>query len=391
MAIRYDLAQLQPPVKLSNGYLRADAVITKTGVFTYLLPGGKVRRELRAPEEVFSQDTLQSFRLAPLTNNHPAEPLTSKNTKKFQVGTVADVDVIDNSLVKASVQITDEDAIKAAEAGKRQLSCGYQCDLESAAGVTMGITGVPDGIQFDAIQRNIRGNHVALVDRGRAGPEASLHLDADDAVQVDDVNFTAKGKQTMKTIKIDGVDYEVSEQAFQAITKLLAKADAASSDLARVKDDLTKAVAKADQLEADNKEMETKLDNATGPDGIKNAVKARVDLQQKAVTILGDDHELKLDDASDIDIKRAVIIKVSPDAKLDDKDEAYISARFDQAVEGFKPEGTKKKNDALNQVHHKANDMKKNDKADADPVTAARERMKQDNFDAGRKPMNASA
>lgn len=386
---RYDLAQMQPPVKLDNGYLKADAIITRTGVFTYLLPNGKTRRELRKPEDVFNADALQSFKLAPLTNDHPAEPLTSKNTRKFQVGTVVDVDVAEEALVKASVLVTDEEAIKAAEAGKRQLSCGYQCDLEEVSGTTLGIPGVPDGLKFDAIQRNIRGNHVALVTRGRAGPEASLHLDEADGVQVEQVtNTTAnKGRKTMKTIKIDGIDYEVSDQAFQAITKLLAKTDADASALAKVKDDLTKAVAKADQLEADNKELTNTLDTATSPDGIKTAVKKRVELQQKADTILGADHDLKLDDATDLDIKRAVIMKVSPDAKLDGKDESYISARFDQAVESFKPET---KRDALNVVRAAGNNTQKTD-ADEDPVASARDRMKKWNFDAGRNQLNVKA
>ena len=391
MPIRYDLSQLSPPTKLDNGYVRADAIITRTGVFTYLLPGGKVRRELRKPEEVFNVDAIESFKQSPLTNDHPAESLTAKNTRKFQVGSVIDVDdKADKSLVKARVQITDEDAIKDAEGGKRQLSCGYTCDLEDTSGMTMGIEGVPDGLQFDAIQRNIRGNHVALVERGRAGPEASLHLDADDAVQVDDVTITSKGKQkTMKTIKIDGVDYEVSEQAFQAITKLLAKADTNADALAQAKKVASEAQAKADQLEADNKELTATLDTATSPDGIKTAVKARVELQRKADTILGEDSELTLDDASDDDIKRAVILKVSPEAKLDDKDDVYISARFDQAVEGFKPDATKEaKTDALDAVRVAGND-KQTKTDDDDSAESARARMVKDNADVGRKPLNA--
>ncbi len=397
---RYDLAQLSPPTKLENGYLKADAVITRTGVFTYLLPGGKLRRELRMPEEVFNQDALESFKLAPLTNDHPSESLNSKNTKKFQVGSITNVDQLEDSLVKAHVLVTDEDAIKAAEKGKRQLSCGYQCDLEDTAGVTCGIPGVQDGLKYDAIQRNIRGNHVALVNRGRAGPEASLHLDADDAVQVGQETITSKdkGSKPMKTIKIDGVDFEVSEQAYQAIMKQTAKADSIKEDLAKVKEDLTKAQAKADQLEADNKELKTKLDDATSADGIKAAVKSRVDLQKKAEAVLGEKHDMKLDDAADIDIKKAVILKLSPDAKLDDKEDAYIDARFDQAIEGFKPE-KKKKADGLDVVRAVGNDTKTDTKQDTinidgedvpDPE-AARKRMVKDIEDSGRKQLNASA
>jgi len=386
MAIRYDLAQLEPPTKLDNGYLRADAIITRTGVFSYLLHDGSIRNELRVPEEVFNADAMRSFKQAPLTNDHPSEQLNSKNTRKFQVGSVIDVNKHMDALVKASVLITDEEAINAAEGGKRQLSCGYTCDLEDTSGVTMGIPGVDDGLKFDAIQRNIRGNHVALVERGRAGPEASLHLDASDGVQVERTN-TPTRKKPMKTVRIDGVDYEVSEQAAQAISKVMAKHDANAEAVVKAKDEATKAQAKADQLEADNKELQAKLDKAGDPASIKEAIKERVDLEKKADAILGEGHDIKLDEASDVDIKRAVILKVSPEAKLDDKDDAYIDARFDQAVESFKPDTTTQKNDQLHSVNHAGNDTQK--KQDESPVLSARERMTKDNFEAGRKPLNA--
>jgi hypothetical protein len=181
---RWDAGTVNKVERTNQGYLRCDALITKTGVFAYRQAGGTVRRELRLPEEVFKTDALGSFALAPLTNGHPPVMLTARNTAKYQVGSVVEPKM-DGDHVAAFVQITDADAIEAAEAGRRQLSCGYTCNLETRSGVTQGIAGVPDGLHYDAIQRDIRGNHVALVDTARAGSTVQLRIDQADAFQVE--------------------------------------------------------------------------------------------------------------------------------------------------------------------------------------------------------------
>jgi hypothetical protein len=84
----------------------------------------------------------------------------------------------DGEFVATTIVVENADAIRAVEQGKRELSCGYECELEEKPGVTA------DGQRYDAIQRNIRGNHVALVTKGRAGPDVRLRMDANDAEQV---------------------------------------------------------------------------------------------------------------------------------------------------------------------------------------------------------------
>lgn len=181
---RWDTGTVGKVERTDQGYLRCDATITKTGVFTYRQPGGTVRRELRLPEEVFDDAAMRSFGLSPLTNGHPPVMLNARNTARYQVGSVVEPRR-DGDHVAAYVQITDSDAIEAAESGRRQLSCGYTCNIERRSGVTQGIEGVQDGIHFDAIQRDIRGNHVAMVDAARAGSTVQLRLDQADAFQVE--------------------------------------------------------------------------------------------------------------------------------------------------------------------------------------------------------------
>lgn len=377
---RFDSGTLASPQRLDNGYMRCDARITRTGVFTYQLADGTRRRELRLPDEVFHPDSLHSFTDVALTNDHPSEPLTAKNTRKYQVGHISHVRA-DEQFVAARLMITDDEAISEAEKGKRDLSCGYTCDLDPTPGVTKSISGVPDGIKYDAIQKNIRGNHVAIVARGRAGPEVSLKLDEDDAVQVPrEDNQGAgqpsgpEGKRKMHKIKIDGVDFEMTEQAAQAVAKVMTKADEAEAAFKEHKEAASKEKARADKAEEDLKATKAKLEERKDESEIREAVKARVSLVTTAGKILGDKTEdgkaWAFDDMSDEEIKRACVVKVSPGAKekLDGCDAVYLQARFDAAIEAHK-EDKKKPSAAVNTMRHVGGSE---DRMDAE---AARKRM----------------
>src|SRR5690606_27126345 len=106
--------------------------------------------------------------------------------------------------VDADMLITHADTIADIDKGKRELSCGYSCDLEHVPGEWIDPrTGVAH--RYDAIQRNIRGNHVAVVSKGRAGPEARVRLDSAEAgvLVSDSEQFPVpRGSQDMEKIKI---------------------------------------------------------------------------------------------------------------------------------------------------------------------------------------------
>jgi hypothetical protein len=388
---RYDSGEFTSPTKTPNGYLRCDAKITRVGVFKYKLADGKTRAELRIPEEVFTEDSLASFEDVPLTNEHPREKLTAKNTRRFQAGNVKRVRKHDRH-VAANVLITDEDAIKDAENGKTQLSCGYTCDLDFTPGVTSGIPGVSDGQRFDAIQRNIVGNHVAIVNKGRAGAETALHLDGDDAIMILDPDPEPTGPQPgpggkpMATLRIDEVDYEISEQAHQAVSKIMTRIDEVSQRREAIEKELSEEKARADKAEEDLEAEKKAHKEDSSDEVIQKAVKARVSLERSAAEILKDD-SLKLDEMSEGDIKKAVILKVSPGAreKLDSADDAYLFARFDAAVESWK-EDQKKKPKPAHQVR-KATDAPGDMRFDS---KAARQRMLEENYKMGREPIQAT-
>ena len=121
---------------------------------------------LRPADEVFAADALSSFELKPVTVEHPAENVTAENVRKYQVGLMSRV-WDESGDVMADLVVMDADAIRAIDAGKNQVSLGYSADVEWT----------PDNPDHDGVFRKIRGNHIAIVDRARAGSAYRL-LDA---------------------------------------------------------------------------------------------------------------------------------------------------------------------------------------------------------------------
>src|SRR5690606_1327700 len=147
---------------------------TRVGVFVYQLPAGNVRRELRLPEEVFNADSLASLKLAPVTDLHVEDMVTPENWRYLAVEHVAEYVTQDGSHVLASLVVQDAEAIRKIDDGeRRELSCGYHCTLEMTPGEY-------NGEPYDAIQRGIVYNHVALGPEGwaRGGSTCALRLDS---------------------------------------------------------------------------------------------------------------------------------------------------------------------------------------------------------------------
>lgn len=168
---RTDIATLRPVDRRSDGTIVADAHLTKTGVFPYQQPDGSIRRELRRKQDVFDPTSLRSFEGRPVTNDHPADLLTARNAKEFAVGALTGSVTRDDDHLRGRLSIYDADTIAIIEAGKQQVSVGYTCDCIEEPGVD------PMFGPYDAIQTNIRANHVAIVDRARAGQTAAIRLD----------------------------------------------------------------------------------------------------------------------------------------------------------------------------------------------------------------------
>ena len=121
---------------------------------------GQLITVIRREEDVFNPKSIASFEGKPFTNDHPTEAVTPENYRQYLKGHVAEIrrgEGIDADKLGADLFVNDPYTIKEImEKGKREISCGYDCDYDISE----------DGKIY---QVNIRGNHIALVDEGRAG------------------------------------------------------------------------------------------------------------------------------------------------------------------------------------------------------------------------------
>lgn len=155
----------------TEGYFYDNPILTRTGIFKYKLEDGSERRELRRPEDVFDPASLASYEGKPIIITHDAQVIDKDNARRERVGTILTTGQQDGETVRAKIVIDDPDAVKAS--GLRELSVGYYQDLIMEPGEW-------NGEPYDAIQTNIRVNHLALVAVARAGDDARLNMDSQD-------------------------------------------------------------------------------------------------------------------------------------------------------------------------------------------------------------------
>lgn len=338
---RFDRGELRGQiVKTDEGYLRGDAIVTRTGVFTYRLPDGTVRKELRHPDDVFSKESMDSLKMLPVTDTHPYHHggiVTKDNAAEVQIGVTGETVYPDGRFLLTSIQISRADGIQSINSGRRELSCGYLCDLER-------VDGVWDGETYIHRQRNIKYNHVAIVDRARAGDTARLNLDTGDAIQTDeDQNMTTPN---LLQVVLDGISYQAAPEVANALTKSKARVDELEGELKTTKDSLKAKSDEFDSLKAKNDEAAAELEKLKKADNsaeIQQAVKRRIELLTSAARVLDEEGMKKLDEASDRDIMVAVINAKHQDVKLDEKDDkgeykisdVYVQARFDAIIESL--------------------------------------------------------
>lgn len=319
--------------RAGDGALLVDARVARTGIQKYAgyevgKPEMSLVRVWRPASEVFSADTLASFAHRPITNDHPTEPVTAENWKSVAVGQTSDEVVGETIFVRVPLMVSDGAAIGDVESGKRELSAGYSCDLDFTPGTTQA------GEAYDAVQRNIRINHIAIVQAGRAGKEVRI---GDSAKEWGVAPIQTQDRKTMTTkiMNFDGLPIEVTDQAEAVINRQTKTID---THLATI-GDRDKTIAGHVQTIADRDktigELTVQLAAAKTVD-VDGLVAARTALVSDAHKVVAD---LEVKGLSDHDVRKAVVVKALGDDAVKDKSEAVVEGMFTALVAGATKDG----------------------------------------------------
>lgn len=410
--LRMDVGLVRGVEVTPQGGLRVPAALTRVGVLQYRDTTGRQWSEYRPPAEVFNADSLSSLRGAPVTHGHPAHLVTAATFRADSVGFTCDDVRQDGNFVAATLVVGAGDVVDAVKAKTlREISCGYECDIDATPGVT------DTGERYDAVQRTIRYNHCALLPpgAGRAGPDVALRLDGA-AVEVPAAVDAATGHQTtgagdaqkrersMLVLKIAGREFKIdavgdvpaAQGAIDAqaasgsnlmaqVDKLTAALTAALGELAGLKAKMAaeeaaeQADPPADASGADMAEEEVMdthtavrravtreifagesaaLKGKTRKD-VRTAIAAQIEkraanlesIRADAIAACGKDFDTK--GKSPADLVRAVITARMPTMKLDAMDAKQIATLYAAAREMKPADTTPPRNESLANAHGK--------------------------------------
>lgn len=377
MEQRFDSIPLSDTYFTPEGYLIDNPILTRVGIFEYHNPDGTIRRELRLPEEVFAAESLASYKGKPVILTHEAGLVDVDNVQQEHIGTILSEGMQDGDNVRAQIVIHDAESL---DYGLRELSLGYTQTPDETPGVW-------NGQPYDAIQRNIQINHLALVEKARAGEQARLNIDGEEqggnqmskarkdgltpeeiarlveeykqrqAQRMQNSNPTADegtnpDEQTTDEDEADPVKEVKDRRDRRDASGDCETMDEASGVIAQQDEDIQKLLDFIAQLQAKidfdeasaeeeaktdsegetaeaNADEEEPQENPLNMDSIDVYVNQKIELIR-----LGDKLNLDgIETMKPMDAKKAIIKKVHPNIRLDGKDTAYINAMFDIAKE----------------------------------------------------------
>lgn len=314
-----------------EGFLRVPGKVARTGIQQYLacelgLDGDPNRliNVYRPEEEVFSDASLASFDGVDITLQHPSALVDSINYSTVSKGVVRGAGTrTDDNFVQCNLLIKAKDTVDAVMSGTCELSAGYTATYDDTPGET------PDGEPYHFKQTNIRINHVAVVDRARAGNMARIFDATKPTGGIMPVNITLDSGRA-----IDVADAANAQLVADAYDRLLK----------RVNDAETTAKASLDTAQAKIDDLSGKLEKATLASS-DEAIKARVEqiaqVQTKARKVAGD--TFSCDSVNATEIMRAALTAAKPKRDFTDKSPEYIQAAFDMAADEEDEEDKKDK------------------------------------------------
>lgn len=329
----------------------------------YIKSDGSEEMEAKLPEEILSDSTVSSANSKPVTDGHHGL-VTKDNSHDLMKGFTASNGHVEGNMLYNDITITDPNLISQIKNGsKRELSIGFETQMDPTSGTY-------NGAKYDAVQRNIRINHVAVVPKGRAGHE--VRLIGDSAEAVDQVEPSGEKGNQMETrvVRADGQNITVAADDVEKITKLDADNSAKAKQIADLDAQIKKlqsekaqlqgdadasakkadeAQAKADSLEADNKKIKEEFDKYKA-DGVDK----KLELIDKVKSFVGDEYDYH--GKSDRDMKIDAVKAIKGDSvDFTDKSDTYVQAAFDmlekpKQVSGYAGPEPETKGDAADPI-----------------------------------------
>lgn len=303
----------------------------------YVKSDGSEEMEAKLPEEILSDSTVSSANSKPVTDGHYGL-VTKDNSHDLMKGFTASNGHVEGNMLYNDITITDPNLISQIKNGsKRELSIGFETQMDPTSGTY-------NGAKYDAVQRNIRINHVAVVPKGRAGHEVRLIGDSAEAVEQVEPSEEKGNQMETRVVRADGQNITVAADDVEKITKLdadnsakakqiadlNAKIKALQDEKAKIEGNADESAKKADAAEAkvasledDKKKLQAEVDQLKG-----DAFDKRLELIDQVKDFVGDsayDYHGK----SDRDMKIDAVKAVRGDAiDFKDKSDEFVDAAF---------------------------------------------------------------
>ena len=313
----------------------------------YVKSDGSEEMEAKLPEEILSDATVSSANSKPVTDGHHGL-VTKDNSHDLLKGFTASNGHVEGNMLYNDITITDPNLISQIKSGdKRELSIGFETQMDPTSGTY-------NGTKYDAVQRNIRINHVAVVPKGRAGHEVRLIGDSAEAVEQVEPSEEKGNQMETRVVRADGQNITVAADDVEKITKLDADNSAKAKQIADLDAQIKKlqsekaqlqgdadasakkadeVQAKADSLEADNKKLQEEFDKYKA-DGVDK----KLELIDKVKSFVGDEYDYH--GKSDRDMKIDAVKAIKGDSvDFTDKSDTYVQAAFDMLEKPKKVSG----------------------------------------------------
>lgn len=217
---------------------------------------GRVAIE-RSADVVFAADTINSFVGKPITIKHPDKLIDPKTVREHSHGSILNARRGEGSrsdFLVGDILITSQDGIDAVE-HLREVSCGYDAEYEK---ISPG----------RGRQVKIMGNHLALVERGRCGPNCYVG-DQDMSVSEEPEVMTTKpvipGLATIR--RLLGAATDAEAQAIISEAEATERAATADAQLEALKVQMATMQATLDEMTkkpADDEDEDDKDDKDKG-------------------------------------------------------------------------------------------------------------------------------